>query len=282
MLTQIAEMPNIGKEMITPGLAQAILGLNHRNRKIDPDRVDHFVRLIKTNQFDNSVPDPIVIDRNNVLINGQHRLTAINKSGESIPMYVQRGSNHDLILNLDLQRKRTIGQAAYIMESNHNQFHTKMAALMFQMYVTELKGEPFTNIKLSAKETLMIADKFTSGIRFAEKSFGRATGTIGPVKAALARAYYGETDKDKLFEFGRVYNTGMYDASIGQVPVKLEKYVNSMSRSAKYDKSREIYLATEYAIRHYMLNRQVKKIKPAEKELYPAVNQMFKSLNIKI
>ena len=233
MITPLTELPMIAREVITPEMAKAYLGQNHRNRIINQNRVEYFVRLIKSNQFDNAVPDPIVIDKNNTLINGQHRLSAIAAAGQTIPMYIQRGSNHDLILNLDLQRKRSVRQAAYIMETTHNQFHIKMAQVMYQMYYQDVKGQP-SKIQLSPQESLLIVDQFSSGIRFAEQSFGRVTGTIGPVKAALARAYYAEPDKDKLKQFGRIYNTGEHDGGVGNIPPKLKAYVNKQSRSTKF------------------------------------------------
>lgn len=74
-------------EFITPELAQEYLKLNDScNKPLDEETVKTLIKKIKNGTWD---PDgeAIYFDHGNILTNGQHRMTAIERSG--IPVYVR-------------------------------------------------------------------------------------------------------------------------------------------------------------------------------------------------
>ena len=275
-------------ELVTPEMAKLYLNKNPRNRPISGSRVEYFTRLAVTDQFVPQVPDPIIFDKYGNLINGQHRLSMIVALGITVPCYVQRGAERDLIINLDQQKKRTIGQNAHIVNSGHSQKTLTSAEFLYSMYLLLTKGKSITNFKLSPNEIIRINDKFKEGLDYAERSLGVGNHAIAPIKAALARAYYEFDNRDKLFKFGTVYRTGEYE-SIPGIPlnrqpqfnaVKLQKWVEGLTRHERAEKKKLIYLNTEFTILKFMYDKRIDKLHNNEYELFHNVDEMFDDLDI--
>lgn len=106
--------PTVGLETITPEEASILLRLNTRNRKINETLVDELVRQIQAGEFllngdtvrlswpvgDGEIKLPILLD-------GQHRLRAIEKSGVALETIVVRGLDPKTQVTIDTGRKRT-------------------------------------------------------------------------------------------------------------------------------------------------------------------------------
>ena len=275
-------------ELVTPELAKMYLNKNPRNRPISGSRVEYFTRLALTDQFVPQVPDPIIFDKYGNLINGQHRLSMIVALGITIPCYVQRGADRELIVNLDLQKKRTIGQNAHIIGCQHSQKALTNAEFMYNMYMLLTKGKSLSNFKLSPTEIIKINNKFKNGIEFAERSLGVGNHAITPIKSALARAYYEFDNRDKLFKFGTVYRTGEYE-SIQGIPlnkqpqfnaVKLQRWVEGLTRQEREVKKKQVYLNTEFMILNFMADRRINKLANNEYELFHESDELFEGLEI--
>jgi hypothetical protein len=68
------------KTTITPLLAKAILEKNANNRKIRKDRVDRYASDMSRGDF-RFCFSPLIFGKNGILLDGQHRLLAVVKSG---------------------------------------------------------------------------------------------------------------------------------------------------------------------------------------------------------
>lgn len=82
--------PYTQTEMIDPQTAQSYLTRNIGNRKINDKVVGLYTRLMRDGKWILSNYS-IVFSDTNILLNGQHRLTAVIKSGVTCPFSVQRG-----------------------------------------------------------------------------------------------------------------------------------------------------------------------------------------------
>lgn len=77
------------KEMIIgPEMAKELLLKNYQNRPKNLNKVDYFVQVLKTGSWDKT-KQPIEVLDDGRLIDGQHRLTAIYKTGISVPVSVK-------------------------------------------------------------------------------------------------------------------------------------------------------------------------------------------------
>lgn len=77
-------------EDITPEMAEKYLSNNFKHREITQERVDKFVNKMHDSEwkFNGKV---IIFDDKGMLLNGQHRLTAVVQSGVTLRTLVVRG-----------------------------------------------------------------------------------------------------------------------------------------------------------------------------------------------
>lgn len=87
-------------EEITPEIAESMLARNTRNRKIRTRGVDQYARDIENGDWKEN-GDAIRFDADGVLIDGQHRLTAIVAAGAAVWCLIIRGLTTATQLTVD-------------------------------------------------------------------------------------------------------------------------------------------------------------------------------------
>ena len=98
---------HITTETITPQIATTWLESNTNNRNVNKLAVDQYASDMARGYWKLN-GDPIRLGTNR-LIDGQHRLMAVCKSGVSIESVVIRGLDNDVFNTIDAGRKRTAG-----------------------------------------------------------------------------------------------------------------------------------------------------------------------------
>jgi hypothetical protein len=94
--------------LITPEVAESLLLLNTRNRPISKPHVTRLIEELKTGRWKVN-GDTIKISKTNKLLDGQHRLTAVVKSGISIYAFVIRDLDDDVFDTIDIPKVRSAG-----------------------------------------------------------------------------------------------------------------------------------------------------------------------------
>jgi hypothetical protein len=103
---------------VTPEIARDWLDQTRINRPLQTHQVKAYARDMRNGGW-RPVGDPIRIDRNNNLIDGQHRLSAIVESGVTLPLIVVTGLEPEDQLVLDSGVKRRAGdQLALLGQKN--------------------------------------------------------------------------------------------------------------------------------------------------------------------
>jgi hypothetical protein len=92
--------------VITPAYAEQLLGRNTKNRAVRPTRVKEFVDIIKKDEW-KVTHQGVALDQAGVLVDGQHRLMAIQAAGKSVRMMVTEGLDDNARLAVDTHAKRT-------------------------------------------------------------------------------------------------------------------------------------------------------------------------------
>lgn len=95
---------------VTPEMAAEWLTANTRNRLLRKRRVDSLVHDIEAGNF-TLTPDAVAFDANGTLINGQHRLAAIERSGIAQQMIVAWGLPQAAFDATDDGLKRSLGDS---------------------------------------------------------------------------------------------------------------------------------------------------------------------------
>lgn len=100
-------------ENITPKLAAKYLLRNRNNRHLSEKTIAPLVQDMVNGNW-RLTGEAIKFDTDNNLIDGQHRLVAIERAGISLPVLVIRGVEPEAQLVIDTGRKRTGGNALQI------------------------------------------------------------------------------------------------------------------------------------------------------------------------
>ena len=106
--------------MVTPEIAQRWLEWNQINRALSSSKVAQYARAMAGGHWMVS-NDDICFDRDGRLLNGQHRLHAVVRSGCTILMTVKRGLPTDAMQYMDRGKGRTYAQnLTFANERNAN------------------------------------------------------------------------------------------------------------------------------------------------------------------
>lgn len=97
-------LPSLTSEvlLVTPDMAKAWLAARHPNRRIVAKRVEELAVLMRQDVWHLN-GEPLIFDADGVLLDGQHRLSALVQAGKSVPFLIVRG------VSMDAQA--TLGQA---------------------------------------------------------------------------------------------------------------------------------------------------------------------------
>lgn len=110
VLPLVAPKPNAAVVVVTPEVAKRWLAKNERNRKIRDAIVDGYARDMGKGRWE-LTGEAIKFASDGSLLDGQHRLKAVVKSGTHVPMFVVRGLQSDSQHAMDTGAKRTAADA---------------------------------------------------------------------------------------------------------------------------------------------------------------------------
>jgi hypothetical protein len=127
-------------ETITPEYAKQLLLINLRNRPLNKTRAIRIAKAIDRGEWQTN-GDAIRISKNNVLLDGQHRLYAAALSSTPIQTLVIRDLPDEVFHTIDVSsRPRSAGDILALKGEKH---YSTMAAVASRVYLQELTGNPF-------------------------------------------------------------------------------------------------------------------------------------------
>jgi hypothetical protein len=147
------------QEEVSPERAQKLIDNQIPNRKIKLGHVERLVNEIKADRFVLST-DPIVLDQEGRLGDGQHRLIALIQCNETLPFWVCRLEGEEDILTIRVQRSASIAPTApdlLAFERPNVTHRTKRLAIMRMLYC--LENDVFYNKSVSYVDQRDLMDK---------------------------------------------------------------------------------------------------------------------------
>lgn len=111
--------------LVTSEMAARWLRQNTSNRRLDASNVDMYVRIIRAGRWHLS-NDAVSFGPDGTVLNGQHRLTAIVKTGIACELLVMTNAKVASQVAMDAQKKRTAGDYLAIMGHTN---YTHLAAV---------------------------------------------------------------------------------------------------------------------------------------------------------
>jgi hypothetical protein len=98
---------------VTPSVAAELLEHKRRNRKVSDKRVAEYAHMMRRNKWVDGQAD-ICLDTEGKLINGQHTLTAVMRSGRTIVVTLKTGMPPRSMDSLDSHRARKVSDQLQI------------------------------------------------------------------------------------------------------------------------------------------------------------------------
>ena len=116
---------------INPKLAEYLLNKNDGNRPVNNGNIDKMVKDMLLNQW-NYDGSPISFDKYGRLLNGQHRLKAIIKSGKTFPFKVTTGHQPEIFATMDIGKTRTSSDVLAIAGYDNYNMYAQTSNFMFK------------------------------------------------------------------------------------------------------------------------------------------------------
>lgn len=250
--------PECSYVLVTPDQAAKWLEKPAKNRKINTRRVGLYAAMMKRGDW-MLTNQGIAIDEFGMLIDGQHRLSAIVECDVPVELLVIRAVPNKAQLVLDQGLKRTPHDQVGLREGwEVTPMHIAVAKCM----VTSIGGAGGKQ-RSELVADIQLMDRYYvrhhKAVEFAVAQFNfRQTikgVTIAPVIAPVARAHY-TVDVNKLVRFCEVVATGMADRKGDGPAVVLRNWLLAMrdkQLSARKGKDRfAIYKKCEVALKAYL------------------------------
>lgn len=173
-------------EIVTPEMAEALLGRKRPNRTVSHGRVDAYARQMKAGKWRPS-SQGIALDEDGHLIDGEHRLTAITVAAVPVIMLVVRGLPVETQNVLDAGRLRVAGDQYNItFQATDGRMRMAVAKLVHLIR----NGWADASSSLSTEELFTIAADQKPMLDWAVTTFGaRNRVAPAPVMAAWIWAY---------------------------------------------------------------------------------------------
>lgn len=249
---------------VTSDLAAEWLKLNTENRRIRGRVVDTYARDFDAGRWIPNPSDPIMISSTGTLLNGQHRLSAIVKTGKAADLYVEFGADPRSVSAIDRGLSRSAGDAFSMNTGKHKTtYWFGMARMMRQgacgTYPT-LTTQEMEKFFLDHEKAIDYADSLTCNAR---KGIKRA-----PVGAALARASY-HVDRDKLEEFAQVLVSGVAPLKSHAIIVTLRDWLVSHPAHGGGAAPIGVYRKTTRALLAFVNGERIKTLYEISEEPFP-------------
>ncbi len=244
--------------LVTPEIASEWLEKNTRNRNLNNKSVDALAKLMVDGKW-LLTHQGIAFSPDGVLLDGQHRLAAICKSGISQTMQVTFGLKEETRMVIDslLQPRKdwqTIG-----MKEGFSWFGKDHSAVV-KIFDKIITGRG-TAIKYSNYDIEQIAKKYQSSIRFCVEGTKKGKKNFtAPIKAAIGAAYRHENSL-RLIKFHEVYTTGFQEDVEDRAAIVLRNWVLNNEGIAKGSlKTLELVRGTMYTIKSFCDRKPIRRM----------------------
>lgn len=146
--------PNVAIETITPAIAQAMLDANTRNRNMRPSTVDRYTREMLAGAW-HMTGEPIKFAADGTLLDGQHRLAAIVKSGVTVQLLVVRNLDQKSQAVMDSGDKRTASDALSLLGEKN----TALTAAAARLGISVERGRLDGRFEVTHTEVIEYVDR---------------------------------------------------------------------------------------------------------------------------
>jgi hypothetical protein len=250
-------------ELIAPERAKALVAKMGRQRRLNVNRVQRYVRERKAGRWV-LTHQGIAIDTEGFLRDGQHRLEMVIRSGMPTIFLVVYNVPPDSILHVDEQLPRSVRDALGMAEKGEFSNTTIATAGI-------IRRVPDSASTYATREEIMRDLRmFSQPLDFMEQHLRQGLGITRGVRALIVRAWY-SVDRARLQDFCKILMDGMTvspNADHDGAAVRYRNYIMTSKGSAD-SVELEKYRRGQYALEHFLRRQPLAKIYVNDKDVYP-------------
>lgn len=251
-------------ENVTPHKAQAWLNENKSNRKLRDGIAEKYAADMSLGRW-TTCPVPISFYEDGDVADGQHRLWAVVDSGMAQKFPVARGLTREDGLNIDTGLGRSLVDNARISGTDTG-LSNELISVARAIHEGTQTRKPASNA-----QRMEWIGAHRDAATWACSNGPRGRGLRNAVVlTAVARAWYHETDHEKLRRFCDVITSGHCDGEAESAAVTLRNYLMvkgpTASSSALWI---DTFLKIQNAINYFMRCKKLMVIKAVSEEAYP-------------
>lgn len=254
-------------ETITPDMASAWLAKNTNNRNISINLLQKYVRTIEAGEW-TLTHQGIAFYDDGTLADGQHRLTAIVKSGISVRMQVSYGVARNAGADIDVHRARDASDCVKIGQLSD--WVNKDAIAITR--IVSVNGD-----KLTTREIVRICEKHREDYQFVMRLFTARKRfiTASPIMGAVVLARIAGVAHHNLARFVSCLVSGMIDGKHESAAIRLREYCMTCSGSAHAGRTgrQEMCLRAQRAIKAFADGQSISKLILPSAPIYPLLEK---------
>ena len=247
---------------VTPELAKEWIKNNSFNRPLKPRLVDKYVRQILEGNWQRT-HQGVAFDGNGILIDGQHRLHAIIKTGQSIPMLVFLNETQLAHESIDNGKTRSLLDVIRL-ELRDNTLKSKHISTLKAMWAGRFcKNQD----DLTAVEIGNMLRRYGNAVRFAVDMSEIPGVNDAVVMGVLARAYL-TVPAERLLEFCRILRGYDSDHPTSKLIQDFRVWLITL-RDRQEATRRDVYKRTQSVLDAFLKSENTCDMFRDQKELFP-------------
>jgi hypothetical protein len=244
----------IGWRWVAPEDASGMMDRNYdRNRALRRTWVDYLAHTMVEETF-YPTHQGIAFDEDGQLIDGQHRLEAIRKSGRGQWLLVATGIPRSAVLAMDRHARRR--ESDQIRVATDDLFPTYHDVSIARAMHLGFRADP--TVRLDGQELVDFLRARGAAIAFAQRHFSSSGyHRNAMVRGAIAKAFY-HADHDRLDEFMVILNSGLTNGPQDLGAIRVRDLVGrgvSNSGVARRDLIRKTCAALVYFLDHKPISK---------------------------
>jgi hypothetical protein len=190
---------------LTPSAAKSLLERNIHNRKISEKVVQKYTAEIKAGEW-RLTPGGIGFDDHGTLVDGQHRLQAIVRANQSVPMLITLGLPTAGQEKVDRHRRRTLFDALYLAGFANKRQEVEIASCLTRRLMRSDSGVvPSDSL---VKQTLDCHLEHIRSVIALMKGDNKSRRGLSQASFLAAAVLYHEIDAEKCADFLQGVRTG--------------------------------------------------------------------------
>jgi hypothetical protein len=252
--------PGWAEVIVTPACAAWALQYNTCNRRLRPSHVKYLSRMMRSEEWNGQHPSPLAFSTQGVLLDGQHRLSAVVQYGEPVVMTVVTGRPPETFAYIDSGVNRTMHDRVTVDDSMTTNMRAVMVAQTWcalEITIAENKSALHSQ-KMTPKQISDCIDRHRDAIIWVASHPMRNQRGIKRIGVSVALAMFYEIDPIQAERFAKALCVPQTEI---QQTIALREAMIAMSDRNGGGQIGESIRRTVYAIEAFRQDREVKQLR---------------------